>query len=228
MLRKNRISRDRSHLFNTDIRWWINFQEIQIQTRGHRDHNRQQWEGYCEQRSDRFLKLTPVLQVLVTRRHLASGGSFQDVCGELIGVVQTEPPVYLEFSVGNVIYPTDIDFQNNPTCTSLYGVCHCLIVGSEHIARSNATFSNKTLIPCSQQNLLSASPYVSAFLWLSKTWKSQRKSRYQQNFNAADQRWLAADKARPIISIEFSTSFACEQSWTYPPFSKSELGVVRL
>ena len=28
--------------------------------------------------------------------------------------------------------------------TSLYGVCHCLIVGSEHIARWNAT-SNKTL-----------------------------------------------------------------------------------
>ena len=28
---------------------------------------------------------------------------------------------------------------------SLYSVSHCLIVGSEHIARSNATSSNKTL-----------------------------------------------------------------------------------
>ena len=52
-------------------------------------------------------------------------------------------------------YPTYIDFRCNHTPqtlifaviiprTSLYGVCHCLIVGSEYIARSNAT-SNKTL-----------------------------------------------------------------------------------
>ena len=61
--------RDRNHLFDTDIRWWINFQEIQIQMRRHCEYNRLHWEGYCDQQSYRFLKLTPLLHVsLVTRR----------------------------------------------------------------------------------------------------------------------------------------------------------------
>ena len=84
--------KDRPQLFDTDIRWWINFAEIRIQTRRHRDHNRQHWEVYCDQQSDRFLKLTPLLQVsLVTRRYFASNASFRDVCGELIGMVQDRP-----------------------------------------------------------------------------------------------------------------------------------------
>ena len=41
MLKGNRIFRDRSHPFDTDIRWWIHFLEIKIQTRRHNDHNRE-------------------------------------------------------------------------------------------------------------------------------------------------------------------------------------------
>ena len=88
MLRRNRFFRDRAHPFDTDIRWSINFREIQIKTRTHHDHNRQHWKGYCDQQSDRFLKLSPLLQVPVTRRHFVSSGSFQDVRGELIEEVQ--------------------------------------------------------------------------------------------------------------------------------------------
>ena len=41
----------------------------------------------CDQQSDWILRLTPPLQVLVIRRYFTSGASFQDVLGELIGVV---------------------------------------------------------------------------------------------------------------------------------------------
>ena len=69
MLRRNWIFRDRTHPFDTDIQWWIHFQEIQIQTRGNCDHNWLHWMGHCDQHSYRFLKLTPLLYVsLVTRR----------------------------------------------------------------------------------------------------------------------------------------------------------------
>ena len=46
-------------------------------------------EGYCDQQSDRFLKSTPLLQVLLIRKYFASGDSFQDVCLELIGWFRT-------------------------------------------------------------------------------------------------------------------------------------------
>ena len=78
---------------------------------------------------------------------LASGGSFQDVCGELIEVVQ-DRPVQNPKLISNLLwgafrYPTYTDFRISDT--RLYGVCPCLIVGSEHIARSHATSSNKPL-----------------------------------------------------------------------------------
>ena len=65
---------------------------------------------------------------------LASGGSFKGVYGELIGVVQ-DRPVQRSTFISNLLweafsYPTDIDFRSNPR-TSLFGVCHCLVVGSE-------------------------------------------------------------------------------------------------
>ena len=47
--------------------------------------------GHCDQQSDRFLKLTPLLDVSSDTKVFASGGSFQDVCGELIGVGQNRP-----------------------------------------------------------------------------------------------------------------------------------------
>ena len=69
MLRWNWILRDRTHPFDTDIRLWINFQEVQIKTRKNCDNNWIQWMGHCDQQSYRFLKLTPLLHVsLVTRR----------------------------------------------------------------------------------------------------------------------------------------------------------------
>ena len=65
---KEQIYRDRTHPFDTEIRWWIHFEEIQIQMRWHCDHNNYT-EGHCDQQPDRFLKLTPLLPVsLVTRR----------------------------------------------------------------------------------------------------------------------------------------------------------------
>ena len=35
--------------------------------------------------------MTPLLRVLITRGYFASNGSFKDVCGELIGIVQDCP-----------------------------------------------------------------------------------------------------------------------------------------
>ena len=39
MLRRNWIFRDKTHPIDTDIQWWINVQEIQIQKRWNCDHN---------------------------------------------------------------------------------------------------------------------------------------------------------------------------------------------
>ena len=63
------LGTDRTHPFDTDIRWWINFQEVQIQTKRHCDHNWIHWMGHCDQQSYRSLKLTPPLHFsLVTQR----------------------------------------------------------------------------------------------------------------------------------------------------------------
>ena len=80
----------------------------------------------------------------------ASGGSFQDVCGELIGVDQDHPVqspsfIWLTFCGKRFATPQTLIFAVIVPHTSLYGVHHCLIVGSEYIACSNATSSNKTL-----------------------------------------------------------------------------------
>ena len=45
---KNQFFRDRTHPFDTDIRWWINFHEIQSLTRRHFDCNLPCWEGHLE------------------------------------------------------------------------------------------------------------------------------------------------------------------------------------
>ena len=76
-------------------------------------------------------------------------------------------------------YPADIDFAVIVPHTSLYNACHCLIVGSEYITRSNATSSNKTL--------------TLFFSKLCLNWKSLRK----KSKSTTDDRQLAADKARP-------------------------------
>ena len=77
--------------------------------------------------------------------------------------------------------------------------------GSEYIASSNATFSNKIL------TLFSAN-FAFHILWISMFIQEmkiaeEKKKKFNKTFNAADDRRLAANKARPI-SIEFATSFA--------------------
>ena len=148
MLRRNQIFRDRTHPFTTDNRSWINFQKIHIQVSWHCDHNRQHWKGHCHQQLDRFLKLTSLLQVLW--KYFASSDSFQRVCGKLIWVVQDRPvqspPFISKLLWGAFHCLRDIDFHCILPQTSLYRICHCLIVGSEQITRSNDTSSNKTLI----------------------------------------------------------------------------------
>ena len=61
--------RDKTNPFDTDIPWWINFQEIQMQTRRNCDSNWLLWMGHCDQQSYWFLKLTPLLHIsLVIQR----------------------------------------------------------------------------------------------------------------------------------------------------------------
>ena len=125
------------------------------------------------------------------------------VCVELIGVVQDRPVQSPPFiSKGNLLrkafrYPTDIDFRSNPTPqtlifavilphTSIYGVCHCLIFGSEDIARSNATSSDKTL------TLFSANLAFRVLLCNENRREIFSKIKINQNFDAADDRRLAA------------------------------------
>ena len=142
MLFRNQFFSDKIHALDTDIRRKVHFQQTQIQTTRRRDLKRQNREGYCDQQLNRFLKLTPLLQVLVTRRYFASCSS-QDVCSELTGavqyrLVQSLPSLQSLQSLisdllwGALRYPTDFDFHGNPIPllrSSFYGVCHCLIVG---------------------------------------------------------------------------------------------------
>ena len=83
MLRRNQISRDRTHPFDSDIWWWTYFSKIHIQTRRHRDHNRQHWEGYC----DAVFGPVPWIDTTFASQScymkvFASVDSFKDVYGE--------------------------------------------------------------------------------------------------------------------------------------------------
>ena len=82
-------------------------------------------------------------------------------------------------------YPTDIDSRSSTTLylphTSPYGACHCLTVGGEFFASSNATSSNKTL------TLFSAKFAFCSLLcvWISITiqeMKIAEKNRNQRKF----------------------------------------------
>ena len=84
---------------------------------------------------------------------LTNGSSLQDECRELIrwfGIALFRALVLsLTFCGGRFAVPQTLTFAAIIPHNSLYGVCRCLILGSEHIARSNAN-SDKTL------NLVSA------------------------------------------------------------------------
>ena len=81
---------------------------------------------------------------------IASGGIVQDVCGVLNRVVQDptlQSPLFIAvvtFYEKHFVAPQTLIFAVIVPHTVLYSVCLCLIVGSEHIAHSNATSSNKT------------------------------------------------------------------------------------
>ena len=96
----------------------------------------------------------------------ASGGSFPDVCGELIGVGQNRP------------------VQRPPLSLTFCGECD----------------------GCS---------------WLSKKWKSRRKSQKQQNFHAADDRRRAAGKKSGQSASNLWGHFAMH-CWWNNGFSRSK------
>ena len=148
MLRRNRIFRDRTHPFDTDIWWWINFQEIQIETRRHCDLNWLHWEGHWNGLSDQFLKLTQLLLVIpVTWRSLPVVVVSKTCVANWSEWVRTAlcREFYFDPSVGSVLLPhRDWLSQKSYPVSSLYSVHHCPFVGSEHIGRSNATSFDKT------------------------------------------------------------------------------------
>ena len=109
LLTKKRIFRDRTHPFDTDIRWWIHFQENQIHSRRYSDHNWLHWEGHCDQQSDRFLKLTPLSEVSLFTRMPSPQIVVSKVCvARWLGWVKTvlfRDLVYLQPPVGSVSLP---------------------------------------------------------------------------------------------------------------------------
>ena len=81
--------------------------------------------------------------------------------------------------------------------TLTFAVCHCLIVGSEHIACSNATCYNKT------RTLFSAKFAYCIILCLDfhdypRNENCREKVKINKNFNVADDQRLAVGKAWPI------------------------------
>ena len=177
MLRRNRSFRDRTRPFDTDIRWRIGFfEESQVQTRRHRDHNRQYWEVYCYQQPHWCLKSRPLLKVLVARSYFSIGGGYQNMCGELIGMVQDRPvrspPFIFIFLLGAFCHPTLTLAVILPR-SSLW----LLAVKTSHIQMP--LFLTKLLL-CSQRSLPFTSSFVSGSPWLSKKWKSRRKIQNQQ------------------------------------------------
>ena len=81
-----------------------------------------------------------------------------------------------------------------------------LIVGSEHIGRSNVAFSNKSYLILSKV-CLSYLRVCLDFHDYSRDENRGGKVVINKNSSAADDRQLAADRARPI-SVDFSTSLA--------------------
>ena len=130
-------------------------------------HERQHRKSHCDQQSDRFLKLTPLLQVNSWNWHhcckwipgidttVARSSPVLVVCQTWVaswsGCFKTALFRILRLFLRLTFYGKRFAAQQTlifvviiPN-TSLYGVCHCLFVDSEYIARSNATSSNKTL-----------------------------------------------------------------------------------
>ena len=154
-------------------------------------------EGHCDQQSHRCLRLAPVLQSIspvlgVPKTCAASwSGCFRIA---LFGALRWP----LAFCRKCLATPQTFAFAEFlPRRTWLCCVCHCLIVGRENIARSNATSSNKTLTFF----LLSQAFLILLCVWISMIIKemkiAERKSKLSE----------MSMHARPI-STESSTSFA--------------------
>ena len=141
----------------------------------------------------------------------ASGGSFQDVCGELIGVGQDRPSqrpsLISNLLWGAFLHPTDIDFRSNLT-----PLRHFAAVVTAWLLAVNTSVVQMPL-PLTKRTLFSANFACRVLLcvWICMVIEEMKiagkKSKSTKNSSAVDDRQLAADKTRPI-SIEFSTSFA--------------------
>ena len=71
------------------------------------------------------------------------------MCGDRVDqdgyeLLCSDPPTIPNLLRGAFRYPTGIDFRSNSHYFILYCVCYRLIVGSDHIARSDVTSSNET------------------------------------------------------------------------------------
>ena len=101
----------------------------------------------------------------------ASGGSYQDVCGELVGVVQDRPaqspPLILTPSPYFALWRS---FR--------------LIVGSEYIARSNATSSNETLTLFSVNFAFCIFLCIWIFMFIQEMKIAEKKIKMNENFSA--------------------------------------------
>ena len=136
----------------------------------------------------------------------ASSGSFQNMCVEMIGLGQNRPvqipPLPLTLSGER--------FATQQTMTVVVILPVPSLCCIEHIGRSNAS-------SCLKQKQKPLTLFDSAkfafrillFVWISmiiQEMYSRRKIQINKNSDAADDRQLAADKARPI-GIGFSRSF---------------------
>ena len=136
---------------------------------------------------------------------------FKDSCGELIGMGENrlvQRPLSLTVCWEWFAYLQTLTFAVILPCAVFYGVCHCLIVGSEHIGRSHATSSDKTYFILSN---VCPSPSLMCLDFHGYPTNENRgknvKNQQQQKSNTADDRQLAATK-RDQLASSFSTSFA--------------------
>ena len=137
-----------------------------------------------------------------------ASGSFQDVCVELIRVVQgrlfQSPPFISNLLRRAFRYPRGIDVCCHTSFFTVFVTAWVLAMNK--IAHSKATSSKKNLTSFSSKFAFCALLCVLIFYFHLKNEKSRRKSQNHLQLQCSGRR-LEVDQAGPI-SIESSTSFA--------------------
>ena len=166
-------------------------------------YNRQHWKGHCGQQLDLFPILTPLLLVVVTRGYFARGGSVQEVCGVLIGMVQDRPAQSPLF-IANLLWGAFRYPQRHWLSQKSYQVLHTL----RRLSLPDCWQWTHRTFQCHffWRNSYFVLSMCLDFHAYPRTENRGEKVKINKNFNATDDRRLAADKARPL-SIEFSASF---------------------